>query len=119
MSDPHQFASLADRKCVHRESENDRLSSQAIDDLLAQIPEWSLASSEGVDCLERTFAYKDFDSALQAAHRVGTLADEQDHHPWLGVEWGKLTVRWSTHTVKGISENDFIMAAKVDRILED
>ena len=60
--------------------------------------------------------FKNFVQALAFTHRVGELAEEQDHHPALLTEWGKVTVTWWTHAVKGLHRNDFIMAAKTDEL---
>jgi 4a-hydroxytetrahydrobiopterin dehydratase len=71
----------------------------------------------GEAALERTFQLRDFNAALGLAVRVGLLAESQGHHPDLEVGWGRLHVRWTTHAIHGLSQNDFVMAAKVDRLV--
>jgi 4a-hydroxytetrahydrobiopterin dehydratase len=66
--------------------------------------------------LEKVFKFKNFSEALEFTNRVGALAEQEDHHPALLTEWGKVTVNWWTHKIKGLHRNDFIMAAKTDRM---
>lgn len=84
--------------------------------LLAQLPEWRIAECGGVDCLERQYHFKNFAEALLFTQRVGTLAETEGHHPAILTEWGKVTVRWWTHKIKGLHQNDFICAAKTDTL---
>jgi 4a-hydroxytetrahydrobiopterin dehydratase len=85
-------------------------------DLLRQLAGWSLIEREGVRQLEQVFTFPDFAQALAFTNRVGALAEAQGHHPALLTEWGRVTVRWWTHAIHGLHRNDFIMAAKTDRI---
>jgi 4a-hydroxytetrahydrobiopterin dehydratase len=66
--------------------------------------------------LQRAFKFKNFAEALQFTNQVGALAEEEGHHPALLTEWGKVTVTWWTHKIKGLHRNDFIMAAKTDEL---
>jgi 4a-hydroxytetrahydrobiopterin dehydratase len=66
--------------------------------------------------LERRFKFKDFVSALEFVNKVGALAEEEGHHPDLELSWGRVIVRLMTHKIKGLSYNDFILAAKIDLI---
>jgi 4a-hydroxytetrahydrobiopterin dehydratase len=70
----------------------------------------------GEDAIEREFRSKSFNAAFGLATRVALLAENQGHHPDLEVGWGRLVVRLTTHAIKGLSRNDFVMAAKIDRI---
>lgn len=79
-----------------------------------QVPEWRIADREGVKRLERTFRFPNFVDALAFTNRVGELAESEGHHPALLTEWGRVTVTWWTHKIKGLHRNDFIMAAKTD-----
>ena len=87
--------------------------------LLADIPEWEVTTDDGISRLQRTFTFKDFKSAIAFTNQVGDLAEVEQHHPKLVTEWGKVTVIWWTHTVKGVHRNDFIMAGKTDALQED
>ncbi|MEP0825876.1 MAG: 4a-hydroxytetrahydrobiopterin dehydratase, partial [Nitrososphaera sp.] len=66
---------------------------------------------------EKSFAFKDFAEALAFTNRVGAIAEQEGHHPDILTEWGKVTVSWWTHKIKGLHKNDFIMAAKTDALL--
>lgn len=86
--------------------------------LLTQIPEWSLIKVEAINQLQRQYKFKNFRSAMAFANQVGDIAEAQGHHPGILVEWGKVTVTWWSHSIKGLHNNDFIMAAKTDQLLE-
>jgi 4a-hydroxytetrahydrobiopterin dehydratase len=81
-----------------------------------QVPEWQIIERDGVKQLERVFQFSDFVQALAFTNRVGAIAEAEGHHPALLTEWGKVTVTWWTHTIKGLHRNDFIMAAKTDEV---
>jgi 4a-hydroxytetrahydrobiopterin dehydratase len=82
--------------------------------LLSETPGWSL--DEGATQIERGFRFKDFAEALAFVNRVGELAEAEDHHPDITFGWGYCRVLFQTHKIKGLHENDFIMAAKVNRL---
>jgi len=90
-----------------------------INDLIKFIPEWKIIEIDGVRRLEHTYKFKNFLQALAFTNQVGEIAEEQDHHPMILTEWGKVTVSWWTHVVKGLHRNDFIMAAKCDAIYKE
>ncbi len=81
-----------------------------------EIPRWRIRHTDGVDCLVRSFEFKDFKSALAFTNRVGELAETQGHHPALLTEWGSVQVSWWTHKIGGLHKNDFIMAALTDQL---
>ena len=81
-------------------------------ELLRQLPGWSVIERDGMRQLQRVFEFPDFAQALAFTNRVGALAEAEGHHPALLTEWGRVTVRWWTHAIKGLHRNDFIMAAK-------
>jgi len=85
-------------------------------ELHPQIPEWHIEEREGIKRLERVFKFDDFVRALAFTNKVGALAEEEGHHPALLTEWGKVTVTWWTHKIRGLHRNDFIMAAKTDQL---
>lgn len=79
-------------------------------------PEWELAEvAPGVTGLQKTFRFGDFAQALAFVNRAGAIAEEQGHHPDLLLKWGRVTVSVWTHKIKGLTESDFILAAKFDR----
>jgi 4a-hydroxytetrahydrobiopterin dehydratase len=88
-----------------------------IDKLHPRVPDWAI-QHDGIRRLERQFRFRNFAEALIFTNKVGRLAEIEDHHPSLLTEWGRVTVTWWTHKIKGLHRNDFIMAAKTDRLYE-
>lgn len=84
--------------------------------MLAEVPEWQVIDQDEEPKLERIFKFKNFVEALDFTNAVGRIAEEQNHHPALLTEWGKVTVRWWTHKIKNLHQNDFIMAARTDQL---
>lgn len=109
---------LRSLKCVPCRGDEPALTQEEIERFKPQVPEWRVYAVDGVDRLERTFKFKNFAQALDFTNRVGALAEAQDHHPALLTEWGKVTVSWWTHTIKGLHQNDFIMAARTDDLYQ-
>ena len=87
-----------------------------IGELLPEIPDWELVEVDDIKRLRRVFSFDDFAQSLAFTDRVGAIAEEQGHHPALLTEWGRTTVTWWTHKIKGLHRNDFVMAAKTDRL---
>jgi 4a-hydroxytetrahydrobiopterin dehydratase len=83
--------------------------------LVAQVPGWTL--EEEAKVIRREFRFRNFTEAMGFARQVGELAEAEGHHPDLSVGWGYCTVRFRTHAIRGLHENDFIMAAKVSRLV--
>ncbi len=81
-----------------------------------QVPEWQIVERDHMQRLERQYTFKNFAQALDFTNKVGALAESEGHHPALLTEWGKVTVTWWTHKIKGLHRNDFIMAAKTDQL---
>jgi 4a-hydroxytetrahydrobiopterin dehydratase len=79
------------------------------------IPEWSL--SEDATAIERTFSLKHFKETMFLANGIAAIAEREGHHPDMTVTYNTLTVRISTHAIGGLSENDFILAAKIDSLI--
>lgn len=107
---------LQAQACVPCRGGEPPLSEAEIATLKPQLPGWELIEVDGIKRLKRVFKFKDFGEALQFTNRVGELAEQQDHHPAILTEWGKVTVTWWTHKIKGLHRNDFIMAAKTDSL---
>ena len=95
------------------------LSDEEIGGLLPQVPDWRVIEQDGMKRLERVFTHKDFVNAIKFTNKIGDIAEEHGHHPALLTEWGKVTVQWWTHKIKGLHRNDFIMAAKSDQVYKD
>ena len=78
------------------------------------LPDWHLLDVDGIRRLQRVFMFDDFRQALTSTNRVGERTEREGHHAALLTEWGRTTVTWWTHKIKGLHRNDFIMAAKTD-----
>lgn len=110
------MSSLTDFRCVPCRGGEPTLTDEEIAGLQPQVSEWTVYEKDGIKRLERTFKFKNFVQALEFTNQVGGLAEEEGHHPALLTEWGRVTVTWWTHKIKGLHRNDFIMAAKTDRV---
>lgn len=111
MSDP---ARLLAAHCQPRKGDADRLGADAVGDNLAVVPEWELVE-DGI-AIHRTFRFKDYYHTIAFVNALAFVAHREDHHPDLGVHYDRVDVRFSTHDVGGLSENDFICAAKADAL---
>lgn len=87
-----------------------------IAELHPQVPDWQIVERDGIKRLERLFTFGNFAEAMAFTNQVGELAEAEGHHPALLTEWGRVTVSWWTHKIKGLHRNDFIMAAKTDQV---
>jgi 4a-hydroxytetrahydrobiopterin dehydratase len=83
-----------------------------------QVPNWQVIDVDGIKRLQRVFTFPNFVAALAFTNKVGELAEAAGHHPALLTEWGKTTVTWWTHKIRGLHRNDFIMAAKTDEVYD-
>ena len=110
------MSELTQQSCEACRADAPQVADEQMPELLAQVPEWMLVDSDGVKQLQRLYSFENFDRALAFTNEVGALAEEQGHHPALLTEWGKVTVNWWSHKIKGLHKNDFIMAAKTDQL---
>lgn len=109
---------LANLKCIPCSGEEPPLTSFEIKTQSLAVPDWQVVDQDGMPQLKRTFKFKNFARALAFTNQVGEIAEQQDHHPAILTEWGKVTVTWWTHKIKGLHQNDFIMAAKTNQLYE-
>ncbi|MFB6234417.1 MAG: 4a-hydroxytetrahydrobiopterin dehydratase [Halopenitus sp.] len=109
---------LADRECTACTSDDDPLTGEPLEDLLAGIDTdvWDVVEEHH---LEGTYEFEDFRDALEFTYEVGELAEEEWHHPDLHLSWGEVVVEMWTHKIDGLRETDFIMAARMDRIYDE
>lgn len=105
--------SLADKSCVPCRGGVPPLNEAQYRPLLAQLDGWTVESGHH---LTRTYTFPDFASALAFVNRVGAVAEEQGHHPDIYLAWGKARVDIWTHKINGLTESDFVLAAKCDRV---
>src|SRR5688572_24566879 len=107
---------LTSERCVACRRDAPRVTEAEIAELKPLVPEWEMVQRDGIPRLERVFSFPDFAQALAFTQRVGALAEQEGHHPALLTEWGRVTVTWWTHKIRGLHRNDFVMAAKTDRL---
>ena len=110
---------LASGKCVACRREEPTLTDAEIADLHLYVPAWQLLEVDGVKRIERIFKLKNFVEAIAFTNKIGVIAEEEDHHPLIITEWGRVTVQWWSHKIRGLHKNDFIMAAKTDEIASE
>ena len=102
---------FADRSC--QEVQGDPIADEKADQWLEQIPGWQRDGNK----LERAFEFKDHYEAMAFVHAVAYISHAENHHPEMVVGYNSVVIRYTTHSVGGLSENDFICAAKVNRLL--
>ena len=107
------MSELSSKTCVPCRGGVPPLAGQPLEDLAKQVPGWRVVDGHH---LTRNFTFPDFKEALAFVNKVGAIAEEQGHHPDIFLAWGKVAVTLWTHKVDGITESDFIMAAKIDRL---
>jgi 4a-hydroxytetrahydrobiopterin dehydratase len=105
---------LAQIKCVACRGDEPTVTDVEMAEFLPQVPAWEVVERTGIKRLERVFKFPDFAQALAFTNKVGELAEAEGHHPAILTEWGKVTVTWWTHKIKGLHRNDFILVAKTD-----
>ena len=107
---------LNQEKCVACRKDSPLVTDEEVAELHPQVADWDLLEEDSMQRLKRTFTFPNFADALSFSHSVGEAAEEGGHHPRIVTEWGRVTVTWWTHKIRGLHRNDFIMAAKTDRI---
>lgn len=109
---------LAAERCVacHKDAPRVEPDEQAV--LLQTIPEWNLVEVKSVPRLKRTIKVTGWQPAVALANQIADAAEVEDHHPAILIEWGKVTVSWWTHAIRGLHRNDFVMAARTDKIVD-
>lgn len=111
------MSDLAERACVPCRGGVPPMGREEADRLLADLgADWSVRDAGGVLRLVKTYRFKDFREALSFVDRVGALADEQGHHPDVHLSWGRVELEIWTHKIHGLTESDFIFAAKCERL---
>jgi len=110
------MSELVQLKCIPCRGGEPTVTESETAEFAAQVPDWQIVERESIRRLERIFKFKNFVQALAFTNRVGELAEAEGHHPAILTEWGKVTVTWWTHKIRGLHRNDFIMAAKTDQL---
>jgi 4a-hydroxytetrahydrobiopterin dehydratase len=107
---------LTERHCVACAAGTPSLPREAIDRLLQELPGWSVVQAEGHLQLTRTYRFKGFLPGVQLVDRIAPIAEAEGHHPDLHLTYGSLRVDLWTHVAGGLTDNDFILAAKIEQI---
>ena len=94
------------------------LSEQEIKELAPQIPSWIVHEEDGIKRLICSFAFSSYEDSVNFTNKVAKLAEQEDHHPEIVLEWGNVTVSWWSHKIKGLHKNDFICASKTDDLFK-
>lgn len=110
------MAQLNQMKCVACRKGEPTVTEAELAECSPQVPAWHIIKVAGIDRLERVFSFPNFVDALAFTNKVGELAESEGHHPALLTEWGRVTVTWWTHKIRGLHRNDFIMAARTDQL---
>ncbi len=109
------MAQLVRERCVACRRDSPRVTDAEMKELSNEIPGWSVVEHDAIPRLEKVFKFPNFVDALAFTNRIGAIAEAEGHHPALLTEWGRVTVSWWTHKIRGLHRNDFIMAAKTDQ----
>ena len=110
-------ADLASRHCRPLKGPEHKLAADAVTSRLRALPEW--AAVEDGAAISRSFTFEDYHRTMAFVNALAYIAHREDHHPDLGVHYNKVVCRFSTHDVGGLSENDFICAAKASALYDD
>ncbi len=110
------MVSLTQEKCEACRAGAPKVSDDELAELIRAIPDWNIEVRDGIMQLEKSFSFNNFADAIAFTDKVGELAEAEGHHPALLTEWGKTTVTWWSHKIKGLHRNDFIMSAKTDQL---
>ena len=107
------MSDLANRNCVPCRGGTPPIQGQLLKDLGKHVPGWKIVKSHH---LTRAFPFPNFRAALEFTNQVGELAEREGHHPDIYLAWGKVEIKLWTHKIDGLTESDFILAAKIDRL---
>tara|TARA_Y100001935_G_scaffold84604_1_gene70297 strand:+ start:586 stop:933 length:348 start_codon:yes stop_codon:yes gene_type:complete len=95
------------------------LQDNEIKELLSQVPSWKVFEEDNVKKIICSFIFLSYEDSLNFLNKVADLAEKEDHHPEIILEWGKVTVTWWSHKIKGLHKNDFICASKTDALFDN
>tara|TARA_Y100000590_G_scaffold419602_1_gene521480 strand:+ start:258 stop:596 length:339 start_codon:yes stop_codon:yes gene_type:complete len=111
------MSSLTSQKCVACKADAPKVTDDELVEFIKEIPDWEPITEDSILKLRRVFNFDDYAQAVHFSNQVANLAEEEDHHPAILLEWGKVQVTWWTHKILGLHKNDFIAAAKTDRLI--
>jgi len=104
---------LASNTCEACRIDAPKVSDDEANILLKEIDDWEVIN-EGVKQLKKTFSFSNYRDSVEFSNKVAEMADKEDHHPVITIEWGKVTIVWWSHKIQGLHKNDFICASKTD-----
>jgi 4a-hydroxytetrahydrobiopterin dehydratase len=107
---------LSSQSCEACQIDAPKVPQDQIQILLSEINGWVLID-EPINKIQKVFSFKSYKDSVDFSNKVASLADDEDHHPQIILEWGKVTVIWWSHKIEGLHKNDFICAAKTDKLL--
>jgi 4a-hydroxytetrahydrobiopterin dehydratase len=108
---------LAQQTCEACRADSPQATAEETAEYLKQTPGWAVIREDDINKLSKTYSFKDWGEAIAFTNQVGDLAEEYGHHPAVLTEWGRVTVKWWTHKIRGLHKNDFIMAAKSEELV--
>ena len=107
---------LSSQSCEACQIDAPKVPQDQIQILLSEINGWVLID-EPINKIQKVFSFKSYKDSVDFSNKVASLADDEDHHPQIVLEWGKVTVIWWSHKIGGLHKNDFICASKTDKLL--
>ena len=110
------MADLANKSCIPCSGGVPKLEADAITKLHPQVPDWEVILGHH---LRRVFTFDDYAGALRLVNRIGEVAESENHHPNIMFTWGRVEVEIWSHKIDGLTEADFVLAAKVDQLPRD
>ena len=110
---------LSKNSCEACREDAPALKKKEIEELLIKIPSWIIYEDEGIKKLICSFAFSNYQQSVDFTIKIANLAEKEDHHPDILLEWGKVTVTWWSHKINGLHMNDFICASKTDDIYKN
>ncbi len=113
------MSDLSTKKCLPCEIGTPPMSPKQASDMLKQVPSWFIIGNEqssSLNKITKDFKFPNFKEALKFVNKVSDIAEEEGHHPDICFTWGKVNISLMTHNANGLTENDFILASKIDKI---
>lgn len=107
---------LSKQACEACRADAPLISDAELRQFMPAIPDWQVIVVDTVMQLTREFEFRNFAQAMAFSNRVGDLAEAENHHPAILTEWGKVTVTWWSHKIRGLHKNDLILAARTDQV---
>jgi len=109
---------LRELKCQACRPGTPALTLEECEHFLKQLTDWQLLNQFGIAQIQKAYQCANFSQALELTNAIGAIAEMNDHHPLIMLEWGRVTVNWWTHSVNGLHLNDFVMAVKTDEVAQ-